>query len=61
MEYIHTVTGVPSFASNVLIDTLVGCDAIIAAMNYFRRHSVPNPSHQQLMRDPEVKLEMFCG
>ena len=61
LGYIHIVTGVLSFASNVLLDTLVGCDAIIAAMYYFRNRSVPDPAHQQRLRDAEVKLDVFCG
>jgi hypothetical protein len=61
LGYIHIVTGVLSFASNVLLDTLIGCDAIIAAMYYFRRRSVPDPAHEQRLRDAEVKLDVFCG
>jgi hypothetical protein len=57
----RVITGVLSFASNVLLDTLIGADAIIAAMAYLRRRSAPDPRHEQLLRDAEVKLDVFTA
>jgi hypothetical protein len=57
----RVITGVLSFASNVLLDTLIGADAIIAAMAYLRRSSTPDPRHLQLLRDAEVKLDVFTA
>jgi hypothetical protein len=57
----RVITGVMSFASNVLLDTLIGADAIIAAMAYFRRRGSPDPQHVQLLRDAEVKLDVFTA
>jgi len=61
LGYIHVVTSVLAFAANVLLDTLVGADAIVAAMAYFRRRSVPDPAHDQLLRDAETKLDVFTA
>lgn len=58
---VRVITGILSFASNVLLDTLIGADAIIAAMAYFRRRSLPDPDHERLMRDAEAKLDVFCA
>jgi hypothetical protein len=61
LGYISVVTGVLSFAANVLLDTLVGCDAIVSAMAYFRRQAVPDPAHEQLFKDAEAKLDVFTA
>jgi hypothetical protein len=61
LGYIHVVTSVLAFAANVLLDTLVGADAIISAMAYFRRKAVPDPTHEQLFRDAETKLDVFTA
>jgi hypothetical protein len=61
LGYIHVVTSVLSFAANVLLDTLVGADAIVSAMAYFRRKAVPDPTHEQLFRDAEAKLDVFTA
>ena len=58
---VRVITGVLSFVSNVLLDTLIGTDAIVAAMAYFRRRSVPDPAHESLLRDAEVKLDTFTA
>jgi hypothetical protein len=58
---VRVVTGVLSIASNVLLDTLIGADAIIAAMAYLRRKAAPEPRHVQLMRDAEAKLDVFTA
>jgi hypothetical protein len=58
---VRVVTGVLSIASNVLLDTLIGADAIIAAMSYLRRRTAPDPRHEQLMRDAEMKLDVFTA
>ena len=58
---IHVVTSVLSFAANVLLDTLVGADAIVAAMAYFRKSAAPDPLHQQLFADAQAKLDVFTA
>jgi hypothetical protein len=58
---VRVVTSVLAIASNVLLDTLVGTDAIVAAMAYFRRRGTPDPTHEQLLRDAEAKLDVFVG
>ncbi len=58
---VRVVTGVLSFAGNVLLDTLIGTDAIVAAMSHFRRRGLPDPTHEQLLRDAENKLDVFCA
>ena len=58
---VRVITGVLSIASNVLLDTLIGADAIIAAMAYLRRKAAPDPRHAQLMRDAEAKLDVFTA
>jgi len=61
LGYISVVTSVLAFAANVLLDTLVGADAIVAAMAYFRRRTAPDPTHEQLLADAERKLDVFTG
>jgi hypothetical protein len=61
LGYIHIVTSVLAFASNILLDTLVGADAIVSAMSYFRRRGAPDPAHEQLLRDAEAKLDVFTA
>jgi hypothetical protein len=58
---VRVVTSVMAVASNVLLDTLVGTDAIVAAMAHFRRRGPPDPMHEQLFRDAETKLETFAA
>lgn len=58
---VRVITGVLAFISNVLLDTLIGTDAIIAAMAYFRKRGAPDPSHAVLMRDAEQKLDTFAA
>ncbi len=58
---VRVVTGVLAFVSNVLLDTLVGTDAIVAAMAHFRRRGVPDPRHAQLLGESEAKLESFVS
>jgi hypothetical protein len=55
------VSGVITVVSNVLLDTLVGTDAIITGMAYLRRQAVPDPAHEQLLRDAEAKLAIFTS
>lgn len=55
------VSGVLTVVSNVLLDTMVGTDAIITAMAYLRRTAVPDPAHEQLLRDAEAKLVVFTS
>jgi len=58
---VRVVTGVLAVASNVLLDTLIGTDAIVSAMAYFRRRSQVDPVREQLLRDAETKLDVFCA
>jgi hypothetical protein len=57
---IRVVTGILAFISNVLLDTLIGTDAIVAAMAYFRRRGPAEPSRAQLLADADTKLDVFC-
>jgi hypothetical protein len=57
----RVVSSVLTVVSNVLLDTLVGTDAIVTAMAYFRRRDVPDPAHAEMLRDAERKLDVFCG
>jgi hypothetical protein len=61
MGAITVITGVLAFFSNVLLCTLVGTDAITAAMSHFRERGAPDPAHDQLRRDAEHKLDVFCS
>ena len=54
-------TGVLTVASNVLLDTLVGTDAIVTAMSYLKRQAIPDPAHVQLLQDAEAKLQVFTS
>jgi hypothetical protein len=58
---VRIVTGVLAVVSNVLLDTLIGTDAIVAAMYFFRRRGQADPVREQLMRDAEAKLDVFCA
>lgn len=57
----RVVSSVLGVVSNVLLDTLVGTDAIVSAMGYFRRKSVPDPNHELLLHESEAKLDVFTG
>jgi hypothetical protein len=57
----RVVSSVLTVVSNVLLDTLVGTDAIVTAMAFFRRRDVPDPAHAELLKDAERKLDIFCG
>jgi hypothetical protein len=61
MGPVRVVTGVLAFISNVLLDTLIGTDAIIAAMSHFKRRGQPDPREEQLRRESEAKLDIFCA
>jgi hypothetical protein len=62
---VRIITSVLAVVSNVLLDTLVGTDAIIAAMFFFRRRGGGDgpdaPVREQLMRDADTKLDGFCA
>jgi hypothetical protein len=58
---VRVVTGVLAFISNVLLDTLIGTDAIVSAMSYFRRRGDVDPRHEQLTQEAEAKLDVFTG
>jgi hypothetical protein len=55
------VSGILTVASNVLLDTLVGTDAIITAMSYLKRQAIPDPAHVQMLNDAEAKLAVFTS
>jgi hypothetical protein len=57
---VRVVTGVLAFVSNVLLDTLIGTDAIVSAMAYFRRRGQVDPVREQLLRESEAKIDAFC-
>jgi hypothetical protein len=58
---VRVVTGVLAFASNILLDTLIGTDAIVSAMAYFRRRGEGEPVREQLLNDADTKLDVFCA
>jgi hypothetical protein len=58
---VRVITGVLALVSNVLLDTLIGTDAIVSAMSHFRRNQEVDPAREQLKRDAEAKLDVFCG
>jgi hypothetical protein len=58
---VRVVTGILTVVSNVLLDTLIGTDAIVSAMAYFRRRGEQDPVREKLLHDAEVKLDVFCG
>ncbi|HEY4238897.1 MAG TPA: hypothetical protein VGM88_03745 [Kofleriaceae bacterium] len=58
---VRVITGVLATISNVLLDTLIGTDAIITAMAYFRRRGSPDPQHVQMLDDAEKKLDVFTS
>ena len=58
---VRVVTGILAFVSNVLLDTLVGTDAIVSAMAYFRRRGPADPARERLLHEAEAKLDVFCA
>lgn len=58
---VRVVTTLLTVVSNVLLDTLIGTDAIVSAMSHFRKRDAPDPARQQLLHEAEVKLDRFCG
>lgn len=57
----RVVSSVLAIVSNVLLDTLVGTDAIVSAMAYFRRRGAPDPQHAVLLGEAERKLDVFTA
>ena len=57
----RVVSSVLAVVSNVLLDTLVGTDAIVSAMAFFRRKGVPDPQHELLLGEAERKLGIFTS
>jgi hypothetical protein len=57
----RVVSSVLSVIANVLLDTLIGTDAIVSAMGYFRRKAVPDPTHEMLLQEAERKLDVFTA
>ncbi|HET9623202.1 MAG TPA: hypothetical protein VFP84_17635, partial [Kofleriaceae bacterium] len=58
---VRIATGIMTLVSNVLLDTLVGTDAIVSAMAFFRRRGELDPAREQMLRDAEAKLDVFYG
>jgi hypothetical protein len=58
---VRVVTGVLAFVANVLLDTLIGTDAIVSAMAYFRRRGEVDPARERLLDEAATKLDVFCG
>jgi hypothetical protein len=68
-EFVHelhlgvtrVITSLLALVSNVLLDTLVGTDLIIASMAYFRKRGRgdDDPTRAQLKQDAETKLDVF--
>jgi hypothetical protein len=58
---VRVVTGVLAFVSNVLLDTLIGTDAIVSAMAYFRRRGQLDLAREKLMHESEAKIDVFCA
>lgn len=58
---VRVVTGVLAFVSNVLLDTLIGTDAIVSAMAYFRQRGERDPVREQLLDEAAAKLDVFCA
>jgi hypothetical protein len=57
---VRIATGIMTLISNVLLDTLIGTDAIVSAMAFFRRRGQQDPVREQLLREAEAKLDVFC-
>jgi hypothetical protein len=58
---IRIISGVLSFVANVLLLTLIGTDAIVGGMAYFRRRIYPDPNREALLRHSEDKLDRFSS
>jgi hypothetical protein len=58
---VQLITSILAVVSNVLLDTLVGVDLIVAAMAHFRKRDVPDPAHLDLLRESEAKLDTFTA
>jgi hypothetical protein len=58
---VRVVTGVLAFVANVLLDTLIGTDAIVSAMAYFRRRGEVDPARERLLDEAATKLDVFCA
>lgn len=58
---VRVVTGVLALVSNVLLDTLIGTDAIVSAMAYFRQRGQVDPVREKLLEEAEAKLDSFYG
>jgi hypothetical protein len=61
MGTVRVITAILSLVSNVLLDTLIGTDAIVAAMAFFRKRSAPDPEHARLMAEADARLDVFTA
>ena len=58
---LSVVTTILSFASHVLLMTLIGTDTIVAAMHRLAERAKIDEQHQRLREESEAKLRRFCG
>lgn len=58
---VSVFTTIMSFASNVLVLTLIGTDTIIANMHRLAERRKLDEQHHHLREESEAKLRQFCG
>lgn len=58
---VSVVTTILSLASNVLLLTLIGTDAIVANMHRIAERRKLDEQHAHLREESEAKLRRFCG
>jgi hypothetical protein len=58
---VSVLTTIISFASNVLVLTLIGTDTIISNMHRLAERRKIDEQHQHLREESEAKLRQFCG
>jgi hypothetical protein len=58
---VSVITTVISFASNVLVLTLIGTDTIIANLHRLAERRHLDEQHRHLREESEAKLRQFCG
>jgi hypothetical protein len=58
---VSVLTTIISFASNVLVLTLIGTDTIIASLHRMAERRHLDEQHRHLREESEAKLRQFCG
>jgi hypothetical protein len=58
---VSVLTTIVSFASNVLVLTLIGTDTIIANLHRLAERRHLDEQHRHLREESEAKLRQFCG